>query len=75
MLKIIVWLIVLGLTGCTGFAEKNTDLFYERQAELEAQCRDTAHEQFPGYPRKRGVLINYWFTRAYDQCLEKKALN
>ena len=75
MIRIIALMAVLGLGGCMSFSDQNPKMFYERKAELETQCKHVAHQQFPGYPMKRGVLTNYGFTRAYDQCLEKKVLN
>lgn len=66
------------LHGCTSWVANEKFMaadYYEVQAALEDQCRMAAQALYPGYPAKRGVLTNYWFTRAYDRCLEKKALN
>lgn len=78
MMRISVFLMILVFGGCssmTGYGDNNADSFYESKAELEAQCSVIAQEQNPGYPARRGVLNNYRFTRDYDQCLEKKAMN
>jgi len=78
MFKLMVSLMIFVIGGCASFAGlENSDpkLFYESKAELETKCRNYAQELFPGYPSRRGVLTNYWFTRVYDQCLERKSFN
>ena len=73
-----ILIITLLITGCATWADyKNNDAknFYEIRAELSAQCRDYAQEIYPGYPARRGVLTNYWYTHAYDRCMEKSTLN
>ena len=76
MFKLMFSLLIFVIGGCAIYAgHENSDpkLSYESKAELETKCRHYAQELYPGYPSRRGVLTNYWFTRTYDQCLEKKA--
>jgi hypothetical protein len=78
MFKAVVLILTILITGCATWAEyPNNDAkdFYEIRAELSAQCRDYAQNSYPGYPDRRGVLTNYWYTRAYDQCMESPTLN
>jgi len=78
MFKAMILIITLLITGCATWAEyPNNDAkdLYEIRAELSAQCRDYAQKLYPGYPDRRGVLTNYWYTRAYDRCMEKSILN
>ena len=78
MNKYLVLSIAFLISGCvslTGYKDTDSEVFYERKTELEIQCKSEAQNLNPGYPAKRGVLTNYWFTRSYDQCLEKKTLN
>lgn len=70
-------ILMFALTGCSSVPSKtaNTpDLYYAHKAEREAQCAMSANHEYPGYPARRGVLTNYWFTQAYDRCLEKGAV-
>lgn len=78
MIKILFFLMTFLISGCAGLSvhkDSDPNLFYERKAAMEMECKNYAQNLYPGYPAKRGVLTNYLFTRAYDQCLQKKAFN
>ena len=78
MIKQILILSLIALNSCTSSVGNEHSMhedFYDLKAKLEDQCRMSAQELYPAYPARRGVLINYWFTRAYEQCLEKKTSN
>ncbi len=78
MIKFLVIIMVFMISGCAslvGYDDSKHEAFYGRKAEVEAQCKYYAQNLYPGYPARRGILTNYLFTRAYDQCLEQKTLN
>jgi len=78
MIKFLALPIAFLISGCVSLTDyKGTDseIFYELKTELEMQCKSDAQSLHPGYPARRGVLTNFWFTRTYDQCLENKTLN
>jgi len=75
VIKVSFVLMGLALSGCAGLSGQNfhnADVFYERKAAIEDECKDYARNLYPGYPARRGVLTNFNFTHAYDQCLTTK---